>query len=76
MPANGNALPAGSGQGAQINEARNLETNGNAHGTFVVIGRGVHAYETAKAWLAQQCPELTPAGYLAACREAARLAGV
>lgn len=71
------ALPAGTEQGAgnagveREDDRQQCATHG-----AVVNGQGMRAYEDAKALLARNQPELTPAEYAAACREAARKAGV
>lgn len=58
-------------KGLTRDDAENFTT----HGT-VLVGRGIHAYETAKRWLSNHRPELSAAEYLAACRAFARMAGV
>lgn len=75
-PANNYALPAGTGQGVgNASDVSNIGGDGTTPWP-VVNGQGMRAYEKAKTSLAQQHPDLTPAEYAAACREAARLAGV
>jgi hypothetical protein len=42
----------------------------------LVIGRGQQAYIEAKRWIETNYPNLSSAEYAAACRLAARMAGV